>query len=890
MAQLQIEMAEQGAASEAASKRLDTLSGQWQIFKNNLNEVLYGALKPVSMALRDLLELFNDLNKMSFAGWTENLPDWAKILFPIEQLASFLTADPLGDWARGSSDNMEQLATATAEASDAFNSQQQTVEALDKELARMLLQKGTLKDGSIQLQAETATLTNRFSGLATELVGVGNSYEGVISAMRRYRSEQLRELSNNAVAAGNAAAGERAGYKTGAEADYNQLRSVKLPPEFQARLDVLLRRRTVVPDAGAYRDLANELEAKDKDGKNRGNIALLRSLVSNATRFATSNRQVQKSQAEERSANVLRSPRGTQLNSSLLALTTSVASGQSTSVGMALKGRQELSASLAKEADTRIAEVQEVIKKAKPENKQALTDLFLTPLEGLKAQAELIGQETKKESSAISRDVKAAEREAKRYENERERADKALAAARIKTAEMDLAELFQASKDGGVIEDFSKFQADVEKGIADWTAARWAATTAEIATRKMTPEEIAVLTRETKAQIAIFEERNRRQIVDSLAAQFETASKAIEAKSANMLAPYEAAIAKAQGSAAGLDRFSLQGRVPDYTRDLANSRVAQAEEAALPARLEANQRRLASLSTAYETMAADAAKMSEAQRAWADITVLEPLRQKLSDIRTEITGIQAQLEAGNQIPQTLGQALGQAASQWRTLNAGAMSFKGILSGDMLSGINQMQQGFANMFANIISGSQSALGAFGTFATGIMDWLVEMAAKAIATQMFSLLLSAFAPTGRTATPGNFDPGNIGNFNVQPINFGGNFNGGAITGYSGGGKVNHGVPNRDSVLTGLARGEYVIRKKAVDMVGTGFLNQLNKTGKPPLAPMIMPIGLGNKQETNVYVVKPDARPQMGPNDVLVVLHDDILRGGQTKQLIRQISNGA
>jgi hypothetical protein len=47
---------------------------------------------------------------------------------------------------------------------------------------------------------------------------------------------------------------------------------------------------------------------------------------------------------------------------------------------------------------------------------------------------------------------------------------------------------------------------------------------------------------------------------------------------------------------------------------------------------------------------------------------------------------------------------------------------------------------------------------------------------------------------------------------------------------------------------------------------------------------------KQETNVFVVKPDSQPAMGPNDVLVTVHEDILQGGATKKLIKQVAQGA
>jgi hypothetical protein len=42
-------------------------------------------------------------------------------------------------------------------------------------------------------------------------------------------------------------------------------------------------------------------------------------------------------------------------------------------------------------------------------------------------------------------------------------------------------------------------------------------------------------------------------------------------------------------------------------------------------------------------------------------------------------------------------------------------------------------------------------------------------------------------------------------------------------------------------------------------------------------------------NVYVVAPDQKPQMGPRDILATISDDVMRGGTTKQLIKQVAMG-
>ena len=43
------------------------------------------------------------------------------------------------------------------------------------------------------------------------------------------------------------------------------------------------------------------------------------------------------------------------------------------------------------------------------------------------------------------------------------------------------------------------------------------------------------------------------------------------------------------------------------------------------------------------------------------------------------------------------------------------------------------------------------------------------------------------------------------------------------------------------------------------------------------------------TNVYVVSPDQRQQMGPQDVVISIEDNISRGGSIKRLIKSVISG-
>jgi TP901 family phage tail tape measure protein len=114
--------------------------------------------------------------------------------------------------------------------------------------------------------------------------------------------------------------------------------------------------------------------------------------------------------------------------------------------------------------------------------------------------------------------------------------------------------------------------------------------------------------------------------------------------------------------------------------------------------------------------------------------------------------------------------------------------------------------------------------------------------------------------------------------------------AVLGRNKGGEVVAGFPSHDSVLTNLTRGEHVLQRSAVRSLPKGFLDDLNARGARALK------GIGGtavlpapaRQETNVWVVS-NPPPQMGPNDVLAVIGQDIAKGGRTKELIKSVAQG-
>lgn len=118
-----------------------------------------------------------------------------------------------------------------------------------------------------------------------------------------------------------------------------------------------------------------------------------------------------------------------------------------------------------------------------------------------------------------------------------------------------------------------------------------------------------------------------------------------------------------------------------------------------------------------------------------------------------------------------------------------------------------------------------------------------------------------------------------------------------GYSHGGLVTGGVANRDSVAAALMPGEYVMRKSAVDALGTDFLARLNSGNTDIIGAANQTMhesgdtGSGKKSSTlNIWVVTPDQVPQENPDNIIMTVSKDIQTNGSIKKLIKQVSMGA
>ena len=120
------------------------------------------------------------------------------------------------------------------------------------------------------------------------------------------------------------------------------------------------------------------------------------------------------------------------------------------------------------------------------------------------------------------------------------------------------------------------------------------------------------------------------------------------------------------------------------------------------------------------------------------------------------------------------------------------------------------------------------------------------------------------------------------------------GNAMQHFATGGSVSGTNLGHDTIPAMLMPNEYVLKPSATSALGKPFLDRLNATTTGSLkqldgkaqAPQISVV---QSPPTNVYVVSPDQANQMGPNDVVVTIEDNISRNGSIKQLIKQVVSG-
>lgn len=194
----------------------------------------------------------------------------------------------------------------------------------------------------------------------------------------------------------------------------------------------------------------------------------------------------------------------------------------------------------------------------------------------------------------------------------------------------------------------------------------------------------------------------------------------------------------------------------------------------------------------------------------------------------------------------------------------------------------MTSSLSTFFTTVVSRTATAKEAFRTMAVSMIKSMMDILSQALAMQAIKSLFGAFLGGSSTSTS---------TYSLPPM--GASPGPGALIRAAKGGPVKGGIPGKDSVGILAMPGEFVLRKSAADAVGEDFLNSLNHETKATVSSSAGPTSSLKSREpdtTNIWIVAPEAKPTMGPKDVVMVITDDMLKGGVTKKLIQQIQTGA
>lgn len=403
---------------------------------------------------------------------------------------------------------------------------------------------------------------------------------------------------------------------------------------------------------------------------------------------------------------------------------------------------------------------------------------------------------------------------------------------------------------------------------------------------------------EMEAQIRQKRDELSGKIADGVVKNVETIFKSINEALERSLAPGQARLAAAEGELAGLDRLGVSQGVPSYVRTLAERRVREAEEGVLQTTMIGTGNALVDSRTALADeqtkldgfVASGEVGTQDYQNAQNRITSLTGEIDKLA---ASYAHMMAQAGAPGLVAADLTTNVRQAVQAWQILHESTRNYNQMISEEVGPAIDAMQSNFSTFFDEIFSGSNSVLGAFGNMAKGIIRYVQQIVAKLLASKLIDMLLGLAMSFGGGAAKSSSPSLGMGSLaqGWRGGGFTGSFHGGPVTGLLRGGQVTTGEVTRDSSLHNLAKGEYVVRSAAVRTVGAKFMDDLNQHGAKALAgTRQMPaMAAPSRQEMSVYLVAPEEKPSMGPNDVRMVIQQDLLKDGATKRIIKHIVQG-
>jgi TP901 family phage tail tape measure protein len=1004
MDQLQLAFQDQSAAARANERAMDSLSAQWQRFKNIVGDGFAQLVdkdlqefKGLLKSLNDSLESFGTEMDNVKARWNAGWNNYEKLAGGNQLVAAYYYWTDRFYVVAGNmdeaKDKSEDLATSISNTSDKIATQTGMLSEIQNEYVRLVTQKDSLINNDQRSAAEMSNLMNRFEGLSLYLTNTKNLYVDLTNAVRGFIAANNEALAGQISEQQKNLAQQSENLRSSRGTLANDVRRdpgfAKLDPRVQAAVNDIFRygagsdqfRRGIplINDAARSAGVINTPLGKK-----------LSDLGSNMTQGQSNNSTQRMLTTQRNNADAASTEEGSRISSNIAQVEAYIAKGKKTEALAIIRDTRNYMGSI----------------NPKPQHRTFMADA-LSSLDSLQNQATAAPLDTKKtkaeQAPLVSQkdldsvitgmglrlgrgnDTSAAARARQnamhargqtpatadtsahtrvggvardipmsgRSMEEMKRAATALE-VKLKEAGIDATVLVEtgkgknqgtgqhlhvqvrrgarmrgsrgeASPQNAIDRFLDEKQLQIEQKNLETALDEMAKSTTsdtfqtaaaaakealdrvnetvrnkamnELAGKGLMPGDaewevrMGQVEKEIAQNTAEYQSKVAGAIVKNLDNMFKAAEQAFQ----EAIAPAVAAKAMADAQVSGLGYASNDGKVPDYVRTLAERRAANAAEnldrqrsAALPSEIAMQEQALQQAQAKMSTLEFGSADYEAATAKIREMT------KALQDLRTEKATLDAALNASSQIPRTLTEGLKQAIEAYKETHDLNRTFQDDLIMNFGGVLDNAHQSMSTFFSDVLTGTKSISAAFGDMVNSIINYLGQLVAQWLANQVFGLILNAIG----LGMGGGFGGGGLGSAGSSvlglgaSIPFGNAWWGGKAEpqGYLGGGKVSNGSTAMDSVNAKLARGEWVVNRRAVDSVGDGFMAQLNAHGSKAIDSLrgVPQIIQAPEQRTNVYVVAPDQKPSLSKNDVLVTMQEDMLNG-ESRKLIKSISQG-
>jgi hypothetical protein len=212
-----------------------------------------------------------------------------------------------------------------------------------------------------------------------------------------------------------------------------------------------------------------------------------------------------------------------------------------------------------------------------------------------------------------------------------------------------------------------------------------------------------------------------------------------------------------------------------------------------------------------------------------------------------------------------------SVDQWAQDSGILVSTAGQVADGMKTVFDNLKSSLAETITSVANGTATIGDAFKALGRSIADSFLNLAVEMLTNQLILWVLE-FVLGGTPGVKISKTP--------SPLR---RASGGPIPGVDLG---------RDSVPVLARPGEYVLQRSAADMIGRENLDFMNRTGQLAASNLMTVSGQSKREPdtVNVYAVMPNQVPPTSEKDIVIAVQRDIVEGGKTRALIKQVAIGA